>query len=114
MAVSSDQFLFPGAGELLEVPLPAHGFFLGVEFFAVDQPHRKPGLSVFGALAGIVGFYSFVQVIGVAAVVGTVGALKNIRVVSHVLIIAQCGEGIFGEPKIVKKVVKVIIQRPVL
>ena len=84
-----DESFFLSAGKLLEVPFPAHGFFFGIKLLVIDELYGKSWLCVLGTFSCVVSLYSFFEVIGVAAVVGTVGAFQNIRVMFHKLIIAQ-------------------------
>ena len=77
----ADELFFFGAGKLLYVPFPAHGFFLGGEAFEIDQSDRKTGPGIFTAGPVVMCLNSFFKIICPAAVVAAVGTLKNVSVI---------------------------------
>ena len=72
-------FLLPG--QLLDLPLPPHGFLLGVEGLMVGQRDRPPGTGVLGGSACVVGGQPLVQIVGPAGIEGAVAAAQNVGVV---------------------------------
>ncbi len=69
MFVLFDEVFFFGSGEVLYVPLQAHGFLFGVGFDQEDQFHGTLGAGAFAGRSSLMGSQTFFDVVGPAAVV---------------------------------------------
>ena len=77
------QFFFLSAGELLNMPLAAHGFLFRMKSLQIDEHHRITAVSVLSPFAAVVGGESFLYVIGPAAIIRVVRAKDDVCVVHH-------------------------------
>ncbi len=75
-------------GELFQMPFPAHGFLFGIKNLIIYQHNRETGPCIFGALSPVVCFYTLLQVVGIATVIGIVCTLDDISIMFHKMIIS--------------------------
>jgi hypothetical protein len=80
--IPRDQGLFLSPGPALDLVLPAHGGDFGLGWFRVNQLHGSVLTCISGALPLIVCSYSFLNICGVAYVIGAIGAFQNVDMVS--------------------------------
>ena len=89
--VFPDHFHFLLSRHLLDLPLPAHRFFLRVKFLIISQNYRPAGFCIFRAFSVVVGFDPLLQIIRPAGVERTVTAFDNICIihVRHLFLLAK-------------------------
>lgn len=66
---------------MLDLPLPAHGFFFGLESLIIGEYDGKAGPGVFGSLTGVMSQKPAVKIGGPAGVKSIITAPQDISVI---------------------------------